>query len=591
MTRNVKLCISLLLALFLIFTVAIGALADPDEDESSSEPESSAESSVESSEESSESSDSSSEPPSDLRTVTVQGEHVQVYFNGENSPATRISVEPGSSLTLRVVADPGYQVQSVTMNGLPLPGSAGNYTLGSVMFDCILVVEVSPDETTSTEDPSNSSEPSDSSTSMDEEVEIFVTIHGAGSVSVDGTVVAGDGSTTVTQSVWIHITDPSGKRVQFDIRPAAGYRLKTLAYDGLSRELRTSFPLQITDRTTMEVTFVSEDEMPSTFPVTIHVSNGGYVSANGQEILGGATSTLNVTAGGSVNLWLNASAGYELDALIVDGVAENIRSGSYTLQNVAKAVEISVTFKEKASSNPLQASDFSWVPDADGNIKLDLTANDLIGKSVFDKINTLSEADGEYVVLMTQYVRWYIPCGKRIEGVTGDFQLSVTTGANATYYDKIKAALESDSDPDNDIFNFYQLSQEPSFPEGTEVAFQMMSLAEAYNGNTVDLLARVDQSGQLVLLPAGTGSIGTDGWTTPMSFLNSRYQVVVVQPSTEQPDVTSSAPQQTSSFSISSEEEPAGKSYAGLIVALVIAFVAVGGAAALFIVKWRQEKF
>ena len=588
MTRNVKLCISLLLALFLIFTVTIGVLADPEE-ESSTDSDSSAESSEESSE------SSSSEPPSNLRTVTVRGEHVKVYFNDSAAPSTQIQVEPGSSLTLRVVADPGYLVQGVTMNGLPLPGSAGIYTLSSVMSDCILVVDVIPDGTTEpsdSSDPSNSSDPSDSSDpSMDEEVEIYVTIHGAGSVSVDGTLVSNDGNGTITQSVWVHVTDPSGKRVQFNITPATGYRLKTLAYDGLSRELRSSFPLQITDRTTMEITFVSEEEMPATFPVTIRVSEGGYVSANGQEILGGSTNTLNVPAGGSVNLWLNASAGFELDALLVDGSAENIKSGSFTLQNIAKAVEINVTFKQKATVNPVQAADFAWTPDSEGNIKLDLTSNDLIGKSVFDKINTLSDADGDYVVLMTQYVRWYIPCGKRIEGVTGDFRLSVATGANASYYEKIKTALESDSDPDNDLFNFYQLFEEPSFPDGTKVSFQMMSLADMYSGNAVDLLARVNKSGQFVLEPAGAGSIGPDGWTTQMNFLNSAYQVVIVQPSSEQPDVTSSVPSQSSSFSFSENEEPAGKSYAGLIVALIIAFVAVGGAAALFIVKWRQEKF
>jgi hypothetical protein len=34
-----------------------------------------------------------------------------------------------------------------------------------------------------------------------------------------------------------------------------------------------------------------------------------------------------------------------------------------------------------------------------------------------------------------------------------------------------------------------------------------------------------------------------------------------------------------------------GGSNAGLIVAIIIIVVAIGGATALFIVKWRQEKF
>lgn len=578
MTRNVKLCLCLLLALFLTFTVAIGVLADPDTNETSTD----SDSSTENGEESSESSESSSDLPSDQHTVSIRGEHVQVYFNGSETPAMQISVDAGSNLTLRVVADEGYQVQRVTMSGLPLPGSAGIYTLGSVDFDCIVTIEVIPDENSSTEDPSDSSDPVDIPL-----CEVVVTIHGAGSVSVNGTPVESDGSEAVTQSVWVQDTDQSGERAQFSLRPAAGYRLKGLAIDGIdypNDQLRSDFLSRITERTTVVVTFVPEEEMPSTFPVNISVSEGGLVSVYKQggtasiDIAANTAETINAEAGSTLTLWVYPVDGYELDALSVDGIAQNTSGGSFKLSNVAKAMNITVKFKAKTVSvNPLGVNDFDWTPDGNGLIHLNLTANDCIGKAVIDKINAQDITGCNYVVLETAYIRWYIPYGTMIEGVTGDSRISSRIEPSSTY-------------------NIYLPSAGISFPAGTKVSFRMMALADTYMGGAVELRASdaeplpediANKSLQLI----DEGSIASDGWTTPMTFRNSRYQVVVVQSTPEQSDVPSSVPEQTGSLSISSEDEPSGKSYAGLIVALVIAFVAVGGAAALFIVKWRQEKF
>ena len=262
MTRYVKLSLSLLLAALLLFAVTAGVLAEPadpgtSESSESSSGDSSGESSAPSestgsSEAPSESSGSSSAEPTGKHTVRIQGEHVQVYFNGSDTPATSVEVDDGQSVTFRVVADEGYQVRSVMAYGLPIPGSAENYSISSVTSDYTVIITVE-------ESSAGSSSSGSSSSGAYDQVEVKVTVHGAGTVTVDGTAVTGTADGTVTQSVWVSNTDQSGQRVQFQFSAATGYALEKLVQDGVSRQLSTSFPLRVTELTTMEAFFVPLD--------------------------------------------------------------------------------------------------------------------------------------------------------------------------------------------------------------------------------------------------------------------------------------------------------------------------------------------
>lgn len=659
MTRNVKFCLILLLLLVLSMTVVAAVLAEPLDDpteESSSnvEPtdssEASSEDSSEASSAASSSTETSSEAPSNQCTVTVQGDHITVYFNGSSAPSTQYTTEIGSTVSFRVVPDTGYQVDSVTLFGTLVPASGDTYTI-TAEGSCIIRVVTSQAAGTSSDAPipsqdPSSSEPEESSEEPVPTAELRVTIKGAGTVSSNGQTVSGTGDASQTGSIQLEVGVPT----QVLLSPAYGYQVAELKLDGNARVPQESMTLRITELTTLEVTFAPDTVAPTTYQVVVSVAEGGYVTVStGTETktITNSSETINVNAGGSLIFGVYPAEGYELDALLVGGEPKNVSGGSFVLQSIAANTNVTIRFKETSSTiTPAQATDFTWIRNANGLIELDLKNNSYIGKSVIDKINTLTAADGEYVVLMTQYVRWYIPCGGKIEGVTGEYyQLSVATGANGSYYSTIEASIHQ-STPDA-VFNYYELLTEPSFPDGTKVSFHMLELASTHVGNNVDLMVRSDRS----LVSVDTGSVEADGWTTRMGFQNSRYLVVLVK-TVDQYTITASAgehgridpsgsnvvaAQASCSFTITADEgyvisaiyvdeqalvgvedgttyrytipsvtgnhtiraefklfegtdQPAGRSYAGLIVALIIAFVAVGGAAALFIVKWRQEK-
>ncbi len=608
MTRHVKLCLSLLLATLLLFTVTAAVLAepmDPGTSESSdiSSDNSSGESTApsentDSLEVPSESSDSSSEEPIGKHTVRIQGEHVQVYFNGSDTPATSIEVDDGQSVTFRVVADEGYQVRSVsTVDGLPIPGSAGNYSISRITSDYTVVIAVDDLPSSSSSDTS-----SDTTTSSYDQVEVRVTVHGAGTVTVNGTAVTGTADNTVTQSVWVSNTDQSGQRVQFNISPAAGFAIKELIQDGSPRYTSTSFQLRVTALTTMEVTFVPNAQMPGAFHVSVSVSEGGSVSVGGTEIAAGQQQSIEVNAGNSLTFWITPTADYELDAFLVDGSAVNVSGGNYELQNVAKDMTVSISFKQKtATSNTLTSGDINWTAGADGNIMINVQGK-RIDKSVFDKINTLTTADCKYVVLEATFVRWYIPAGQKVTNfpTDRDFVLldatAVTSGAT---YDAIKNSLRSDSIPDNENFLCFTVPDTLGFPAGSIISFDMKNLGTEYVGRVTELMISKTVGNDQQLQSVGRSGIQSNGWTVPMEYQKSNLQAVIVHASElyleTSSDVSGSGVGESlpvfSDVDSSDVSTSEGHSYAGLIVALVIAFVAVGGAAALFIVKWRQEKF
>ncbi len=662
MTRNVKMCLSLLLALVLLSLFASAVLAEPEEPvESSTETESTA-------------------PSTDVRAVSVTGDtsFVSVYFAGAASPATQYEAKVGDTVTFRVEALDGYRVDSVKLFGyLSLLDDNGVYSFEvtadadqyTVRVAASPISGVSSDEPTPSDEPS-SEEPSSESSAVEpsddpsseptEEAELRVTITGAGTVSANGQSVSGTGDAAKTGSIKLE----KGVATQVSLTPAYGYRLTSLKLDGQTHALQEQLTLTITELTTLELTFEPDTVVPTTYQVLISCATaGGYLSAGGYTVTSGNATTISVNAGGSLTISVYPDEGYEVDAFRVGGAAQNLSGGTYVLENIAASTNITVSFKAKTSAIvPVEATDFAWTADADGLIQIDLGTNTYIGRSVFDKINTLSDADGNYVVLKTQYIRWYIPCGGQVTGVTEEtLHLSVSLNANGSYFSTIDASIRA-QDPDT-VYNYYELSATPEFPDGTLAAFNLADLATAYGGNGVDLMVKSGQS----LVVAGEGTAGADGWTSRMTFQNSRYLVVRIQVADQytieanagvngriDPSGSNSVAYQSdcaftvtansgyiisavyvdslpvagaagngsfqytftgvtgnhtiraefipsgSDYSIvnnvavvqgASSEEPAGRSHAGLIVALVIIFVAVAGAAALFIVKWRQEKF
>lgn len=686
MTRNMKVFLSLFLVFCLLSVFATVALAEPEE--SGTTDVSSVESTTESTSEGSSEETTTDQPPvTDTRAVTLDGDvdGVYVYFNGANAPATSFDAPTGQVLNFRVEAREGYQLVSVKVFGyltldpdgngvysLEIEANADNYVLfisatatgGTSSDDPASSDDPTLSGDTSTDDPSSAvsgTESGDTSSDVPANTaELRVTITGAGTVSANNTGISNTGDAQKTESIWLEI----GVATPVSITPAYGYKLSSLKLDGQTHALSEALTLTITGLTTLELVFEPDTIAPTTYQVVVSCATaGGYVSAGGYTVTSGNATTISVSAGGSLTISVYPADGYQVDAFRVGGVAQNLQGGTFVLENIAANTNITVSFKAVTTAIvPVEAADFTWTKDAEGNIVLDLGTNTYIGKSVFDKINTLTAADGTYVVLQTPYIKWYIPCGSQITGVTDSYiRLSVALNANGSYYSTIEASIRA-QDPGT-VFQYFELSESPEFPAGTLASFNLTDLAATYSGNGVDLMVKSASS----LVVAGNGTAETNGWTSKMTYQNSRYLVVRIDIPDQFTITVSSGtngridPAGSNSVSLGSDtsfqvtpssgyiiaavyvddvpvagaagmanfvytfenvtanhsiraefipsgsdytivgnvavvqtessEEPASRSNTGLIVALIIIFVAIAGAAALFIVKWRQEKF
>lgn len=676
MTQKLKLCLSLFVTVCLLSLLASVALAEPADPTQPGGPENSTESSADSSagsstdpsndpgssepsddpsdEPSSEPSTDPSTDPSDdpgvqTRTVTIAGntEGVRVFFAGAADPATQYTATVGETVSFRVTVLEGYQLEAVKLFGVSLAPADGVYSFEISADVNAYTVQITAKATgVQPPDPPVNTAP------------LQITLHGAGEVTIGEKVISCTGDSTTSETVQLTIGEPT----KIQVAAAHGYRLTGMKLDGATHSLQNLLTLTITELTTLELTFSPETVAPTTYQVLVSCNTeGGYVTAGAYSITSGNTQTINVQAGGSLTITVHPQDGYEIDSFTVGGTAQNLSGGSYVLQNVAASTTVSVSFKATTSTVTVaQASDFSWTANDQREILLDLTGYSYIGKSVFDKINTLTAADGTYVVLKTTYICWYVPCGSQITDVPAEsLHLVVSLNANGSYFSTIDASIRA-QDPDT-IFNYYELAETPTFPEGTKAAFQLAELAGTYTGNGTDLMVRSDRS----LVTCGNGTAQADGWTTPMTYQTSRNLVVRIAVADQYTitaaagnggkcdpsgtnsvtrngnctfavtadtgyiiaavyvdDVAVSGAAGTGSFryafenvtgnhAIRAEFIPADsnyrienniakiqadtpaeptRSYTGLIVALVIIVLAVAGAAALFIVKWRQEQ-
>ncbi len=681
MTRNVKVFLSLLLVFSMLSVFATVAIAEPETGETA--------------------------------PVTVTGNNMDgfyAYFNGANAPAVAFDAPVGAPLNIRIEPAEGYQVDTVrvfesasfavteltpdanlvyTIENIV---SGGNYSI-QVNTTYVGVSDVPSDDPSDvpsddpldvpSDDPSDipsdvpSDVPSDDPSDVPSDVpsddpssdvpvdtaELKVTILGAGSVMIGEQTVTSEGA-SLEQSLQLEI----GVIHPVTFSPAYGYRLVSLKLDGQNRSLVDSMSLRITEYTTLEVEFAPDTVSPENYQIVISCATaGGFVSAGGYNITGGNAKTLTVTAGDSLTIVVYPSEGYQVDAFRVGGTAQNLTDGTFVLENIASNTTITVSFKAVVTQiNPLEATDIDWTP-KNGQIVIDLTQNPYVGKSVFDKINTLTAADAEKVVLKTASMQWFIPCGGTISGVDESYiKFSVAVGPNGSYYETLKIYLLN-SYP-NAVFQYFELAESITFPEGTLVSFNLSDYASPNGGDSVTLWAKVKEDGKdrLKVIGKTPGATQAGGWTTPMEYANSTNLFTIVEQvvshkvyvtatigGTVDPSgetyvaegesktytiqankgyvisalyvngtlvkdaegkltygyqlqgvtadcnirvefMTQSDYQELTGVNLnnSGDGEGAGsRSNADLIIAIVIIVVAIAGAATLFIVKWRQEKF
>ena len=406
--------------------------------------------------------------------------------------------------------------------------------------------------------------------------------------------------------------------------------------------------------TTVNASFKASDKPPvSDCVVQINASMGGKIVAGSTTVFGGMSGSIILKSGESLTITVIPDEDYAVDVFRVGGVVTQLVNDQYTLSNVmASTTTVSVVFKNVAPPPPdeetIGVDDIVWTaPD----IVVDITDGKSVRREVFNKIATLKGA-GKYVEFVSANGSFFIPYGANAEGSATHVNLTVMPLVSGETYNTINAAINAASGGAE--YKAFYFNTGVVLPEGTLVSFNLgngfangnavMLLYNSANSgfftkenaqtplpvsaNGISGKYAYDNEGILIctkdiigghsitssVVNEG-GSINPEGKVSVNKGLSKTFyitaqegyvikQVLIDGISAEaaigqrifnhtfenvSSDHTISVEFEATEAPTDGEEENSG--FATVIVILIVALVAVAGAAALFIVKWRQEKF
>ena len=220
--------------------------------------------------------------------------------NGSASAVGTLTPNAGDSPTVSFVADDGYQIDTVTLDGSSI-GSVASYTFQNVSANHTISATFKPKPTQPTTYTINAS------------------------AGANGTVTP-SGITTVT----------SGGTQSYTIAANSGYQIASVTVDGSSVGSPTTYPFpNISANHTISATFTS---IPvTTYTITASAGSHGTISPTGPT---------KVNAGSSATFTFNPANSYQVNTLTVDGQNVTNPTTSYTFPNVAGAHTIAVTFSK-----------------------------------------------------------------------------------------------------------------------------------------------------------------------------------------------------------------------------------------------------
>lgn len=325
----------------------------------------------------------------------------------------------------------------------------------------------------------------------------------------------------------------------------------------------------------------------SVYTLTFAVEMGGTVTF-GDGVISAVDSfteaTRIVTAGETKALVITPSEGFEFEFLRIDGTDVEITDNTYTFESISANMSVEIGFKKLSdpTDNVITSDEVDWEQET---VTID-TTDKVIDKSVFDYIATLEGAD-KYVVFTTANGSFHVPYGKALQMEGDSVQISLVPLTDGDDYSGLLAKYGDDAA----AFKAYALSA--NLPEGTLVSFNLDNLAEGSKlyvyvssvlGEKADLTVEngktlpVPYSGESILVIAANG--GAEQPPEDGNDESGDESVVVVVSDDETEDEV---------VDDTSEDSEGGSGT--VIVIIIIVLVAILGAAALFIVKWRQEKF
>ncbi len=334
--------------------------------------------------------------------------------------------------------------------------------------------------------------------------------------------------------------------------------------------------------TTVNASFKVAAVTVPTFPVKFNVHMGGTLTIGTMVIIGGTGGQMDVAEGQGVIISVTPDEGYEIDRLIVDGVEVQLDNNSYTISGINKAITVDAFFKSDASIDMSTAIGVDGVDWNAETIIIDVRGNRPVKRDVLAKIATLDKNSGKFVEFVGDAGTIYVPYGGVFSGTSEVLMINVTEMRNGNLYTAINNAI-SEQDGIGTVFRAYSINITENMPAGSKIAF---NLGTGFFGCYASLRT-FDGSSFVNVADAALAS--GSGVSAKYDYSNQPALVCVKEEGVED---TSDVSGEDASGNVSDVSESGKGGGANTVIAIVIiVLVAVAGAAALFIVKWRQEKF
>ncbi len=543
----------------------------------------------------------------ETKTLTVS-----VTGNGNVSPNGG-TFDKGSEVELTFTPETGYVLSSLTVNGTSIPVSQVVSNKYSVVIDEDTVVTVVFVKT----------------------LTITATIGSGGSVTINGTQLNSSSTVNIAE----------GRDVTIRVSANHGFTIDSVKLDNATVTLdsNNSFVVNsINSNKKLEVSFKTTTARQYT--ITASSGPNGIISPSGDNA---------VEEGKDISFTITPDNGYEVDTVKVDGVVVALSGGQYKFTNVGANQNIYATFKQIQyidDKDPISINDINW--GSSDTINIDISKKTKVAAEVFQKIT--DECKNKKVVFTAENYKWTLPKGAEITIDSDYADLAVEFDGGLRYneirtylYNRVEAIEfvlisygNSLTFPRNTIlslkigtdFKNQEVQQlvynsedkkltNPLNSSGNE-AYDVRSIDDEgwvsiyyYNNSDIVLCDVLEPYYTIVASAASGGSINPSGnrrvnVSGSVLFAISANDGYVIntllvdgvehtgasgEAYFEYPFDTVAADHTIHATFIPVDDytppTPIKSGNSTLIVSIIIIFLAVAGAAVLFIIKWRQEKY
>ncbi|MDM8523732.1 hypothetical protein QUF80_10210 [Desulfococcaceae bacterium HSG8] len=237
-----------------------------------------------------------------FKAVTVIEQYKITASAGENgsiSPSGEVIVNKGGDKTFGILADEGYEVEDVTVDGESV-GAVPSYTFTGIGADHEISAAFKA--------------------VVIEQYKITASAGENGNISPSGELIVNKGEDKV-----------------FDILPDEGYEIENVTVNGVSVGALTSYTFtDIKADHEISATFKAVT-VTEQYKITASAEEGGNISPSGEVV---------VNKGGSYKFDILPAEGYEIDEVKIDGEPLDEPVAAYTFEDVTDNHTIHIYFKE-----------------------------------------------------------------------------------------------------------------------------------------------------------------------------------------------------------------------------------------------------